>query len=350
MIILELVIEGGRIKFDELKRLLTTVFSKYNMELYMGERVERGKQVITINVRLTKPIPYAVNFSQIYNEQRDKFFKKQGLYITIPREEYGFRAIFPHYYHFAILNDSIAYIMESMKNKGYVRNWYLKSSIAKINGVDWRKDFPYKYYPQFDPAFKRPLIYTKKLKGIRITSRLDQAYELVKRIPKYIESGKLSPKDIPKLIETLSFLTGITHFYREPPTTLGEVPPLVRAYIASIEGISNVEELVNKVRENGVEYYMKEIERFLSKVETVNDEKFQAFLKDLVYEVSWDLSVAMTTKGSVADQKVKDTDEAGFPYGLAVRLMKRPYVPEEIRNFDVRRLVGKTAQRERVLA
>lgn len=345
---MELYIEGEKINTRELEKLLNNVLSKYNIQVDLTEYKWRGKQVVNIKIKLINPVHFASTFSLIYNERQDKLLRGTGMYINAPREEFGTKKPFPHFYHIALLNDIIAYIMESLKDNGYISNWVFQSSIMTVKSRDWRRYFQYKYYPQYDPAFKKPLTYSKTIKGVRITSRLDQALNTIQRLPKYIETGKLSPRDIPKFVETLAVFTGIQYFYRPRPNELKEVSPLIRAYLITNMGREEAENFIKELNGKDISDYEDRVKSFLEKVSTVKDTKFQKFLNTLVDEITEDLGKAMAIKGSVADHRVMDTDDAGFPYGLAVKLRKTPYIPEEVKNFDIKKLITREGRREKV--
>jgi hypothetical protein len=342
---MKLIVKGGRLDVDRLRNLLNTVLSKYNIDVEMIEESSRGnKQVIDVRIQLRNSVYYSPFHSQYYDREKDEFFESSGVYLSSPDYKFGRKARYAHFYHFALFNDTIAYIMGTLKAKGLIEDWQLKSAVLTVKDEHWRRDFPYEYLPQFDPAFRRPLSIVKRVKGIRIPNRRDHAIEVVKRLPGYVDTGKLSPRDIPRFVDTLETFTSIKHLYNSYPKTLDEVEPLTRAYIILELGEEKGNEIIADRGMNAVAEYREKVLNWLETV-SIKDKKFRKYISILTEELVKDLDRYSRKVGEVVEETLKDTDSAGFPFGLAKHLVYKPYIPDEVKNYDLEKLVESREKR-----
>ena len=328
-----------------LEMLLNRILNEYNIKVYVTELPSTKRQELKIAPELIKPVKYSPLFSQMYDERRVEIAERTGEFEANPKAKFGVKMKVLHWYHWALLNDVLTYLLDSLGAK-----YVIKTAVGTYSGWRaWRHQIDIDYYPQFDPAFnKRNTRVIKKFKGVPIYADRAKMLDAIDDVDIAVKAGTLKPVDIPELEEEILSITRAADYYAgiTVPESLEEAKPHVRAWYRARYG-EDADSKYHYASEEEKDREYNTLIEWLRRVDPDSDE-FRAYLRIWKEEVKKDIAWAAREYGSY-EEVLRDSDDAGFPYGLAKSLKTTPFKPEITRS-DLNSLVETQKEEESVEA
>ena len=333
---MKVMITGGRVDAKKLAELLNRELNKYNIQVTVVE--EEGLRHVALNIypRLIKPVKYSPATSQMYNKRLLEWAGIEDIYAYYSTKlRYGVRMRILHWYHFAILNDTLTYIFDRLKEEGIIDGYKIQTAVGVITDRFWREKLSIEYYPQYDPAFlKRKTTPQTRYKNIPIYSDRLKMLGALRKIREALILEHVEPKELPHLEEMILTFTRAKAYYKGiiVPETLNEAKPHIRAWFRLKYG-NEAEEMYHSMSEKERDEEHRKLAEWLEKVNPGSSE-FDKYLNLWMEEIEHDIQWAIDQYGGY-EEVLHERDDAGFPYGLAVSLLRKPFTPdisvEEIR-------------------
>jgi len=328
------VILDTPIDAEKLKELLNRVLNEYNISVYVASKRVGNKYVLHVNAELIKPVKYSPRFSQVYD------YQSAGS-LADPKQRFGALSKVLHWYHWALLNDTLTYMLDKLGV-----DYKIKSAAGTFKGwKEWRQQLNLPYDPEEDPAFlKRVAEPVKSVYGIKVYADRAKMLESLKDVEKKLRSGSVTPAIVEELEEAILEATKAAELYEgiHAPSSLGDHMPRIRAWMKLKYG-EKAEDMLRFMTAEEVEEEYDELEEFLNSVDSKSP-AFQRYLTLWIKELEEDIERAALNHGYF-ETVLMDKDDAGFPLELAKRLLKEPFKPN-IDEAEIRRLLEKEAAEE----
>ena len=341
---MKIIIKNKRIDVYKFSNLVNKIVNEYNINVKMVEEPSMKKQVISVYPELIESVKYSPLFSQFYDERRLAVAEQTGELERNPKMKFGIKMKYLHWYHWALLNDVITYILDKLG-----ADYEIRTAVGRYKGwQEWRHQINLDYYPQFDPAFnKRNARVIKRFKGVPIYADREKMLKALDEVDTAIESGILSPADLPKLEEEILQFTRASHYYEglTVPETLREEKPHYRAWLILKHG-DDAYTIYQYMAETKKNEEYENLEKWLARADPKSD-LFKKYLKIWKDEVTLDIEWAIDHYGPY-EEILRDKDDAGFPYALAKSLRTKPFEPK-IEPQELKKLL-KEEEKESVIA
>jgi len=333
------------VKLDakKLNEMLNRVLNEYNISVkVVPEKPSNGKYVLNVYAELINPVKYSAYFSQVYDPQKVRTAENLGEFMRKPKLKFGILSKVLHWYHWAMLNDTVTYILDTLGI-----DYKIRSGAGTYRGWDeWRRQLRHLVYmPELDPAFlKRVSEPVKTVYGIEIFRDRAKMLGSLGIIEVKLRAGSIVPIAIERLEDEILEATRAATLYEgtHSPNELREHKPKFRAWMKLKYG-EKAEDVLRFMTSDEVDEEYGELEEFLNSVDTKNPlfwKYFEIWKKELEDDID-----RAAFKYGYFEMELRDKDDAGFPLELAKRLLKEPFKPN-IDEVEIRRLLQREQTEE----
>ena len=338
---MRIVVRNTRLDPERLQGLLNRLLNPYNIHVLVEETPGRGYQELRVTPSLIKPVKYSPLYSQRYSREAEHIDPRT--LMEKPLTRFGVKRKTLHYYHWALLIDTLTYILDRLG-----ADYVIETSLGSFRGWrSWRRSINIEYRPSLDPAFvKRDSRLVERYKGLPIYRDRAKMLSHVDRVDELLETGVLRPSDIPVVEEKILRHTRASDKYRDAdPSSPESYPPHIRAWITVFR--SEVAPLFSLLDEEGRKKLADKVHEWLRTVDPRSPE-FKRYLEEWKEEMKADIWWAIEKHGPFAEKHV-EKDDAGFPYQLAEKLLTTPFNPG-IPDTEIVKLRRDTVEEEELLA
>jgi len=337
------VITNVQLNAKKLNEMLNKVLNEYNISVRVVPEESSGdRYVLNVYAELINPVKYSAYFSQVYDPQKVRTAEQLGEFLRKPKLKYGVSSKVLHWYHWAMLNDTLTYILDTLGV-----DYKIKSGVGTFRGwKEWREQLKHLVYkPELDPAFlKRVSEPVKSVYGIEIFRDRAKMMDSLGVIEVKMRAGSITPAAIEKLEEEILEATRASTLYEgvHSPSSLSDHKPRFRAWMKFKYG-EKAEDMLHFMTQDEIDEEYGELEEFLDSVDTKN-QLFWKFFEIWKKELEDDIDRAAFHYGYF-EEELRDRDDAGFPLELAKRLLREPFRPS-IDESELRRLLEKEVAEE----
>jgi len=339
------IVVDAPIDAEKLKELLNKVLNEYNISVNVvpePEKASDGRYVYYVYAELINPVKYSAYFSQVYDQHKVRTAEQLGLFLRNPKLKFGVSSKVLHWYHWAMLNDTLTYILDRLGV-----DYEIRSAAGKFRGWrEWREQLKHLTYdPELDPAFrKRVAEPVKSVHGVNLYEDIAKMIESLKTVEKKLLNGPLAPSAIEEIEEAILEVTKASTFYEgiHSPASLREHKPRFRAWMKLKYG-DRAESVLQFMTSDEIDEEYSDLEDFLNSVDSKST-AFQRYLSLWIEELELDLIFAGANYGFFVE-KLEDKDDAGFPLELAKKLLTEPFKPN-IDDTEIRNLIKKEVEEE----
>jgi len=337
------VITNIPINAKKLEELLNKVLNEYNISVrVVPEESSGNKYVLNVYAELINPVKYSAYFSQFFDPQKIQTAEQLGEFSRKPKLRFGILSKTLHWYHWAMLNDTLTYILDTLDV-----DYKIKSGVGTFSGWDeWRWQLRHiTYMPEFDPAFlKRVSKPIKTVYGVEIFRDRAKMMESLGIIEVKLRAGSITPVAIVRLEDEILEATKAATLYEgvHSPSSLSDHKPRFRAWMKLKYG-ENAENILRFMTQDEIDEEYGELEEFLNSVDTKN-QLFWKFFEIWMKELKDDIDRAAFKYGYF-EIELRDKDDAGFPLELVKKLLKEPFKPNIDEN-EIRHLLKKEVAEE----
>ena len=336
---MRIIVRNMKLDVQKLSELVNSIVNNYNISVKMVEEPALGRQEIVVQPTLMKPVKYSPYFSQFYDERRAEIAEKMGEFEAKPKMKFGMKMIYLHWYHWALLNDVLTYILDSIG-----ADYEIRTAAGKYRGwSEWRGQLKLPYNPELDPAFlKRVTEPVERFKGVPIYADREKMLDALGEVDVAIEAGVMKPIDIPDLEEKILEATRAKSYYEgiPVPESLRDCKPHFRAWLKMQYG-EEAESVYSSLDEDARDVEYSTLMEWLDEVDPKSEE-FKKYLRMWKEEVKRDIDWAITQYGKY-EAVISDKDDAGFPLELARSLLTTPFKPG-IEQSEVKKVVARSKE------